>query len=107
MSQLTPHVVQAEITWLSLGEFAQVSGLSAEQIQELVELGILAPSGASAHDWLFNHQAMALARRLRRLREDLDLELDLQALALGFRLLERINELEGQLCRERANRRHG
>jgi len=107
MSQLTPNVVQAEITWLSLGEFAQVSGLSAEQIQELVELGILAPSGASAHDWLFNHQAMALARRLRRLREDLDLELDLQALALGFRLLERINELEGQLCRERANRRHG
>ena len=107
MSQLTHHVVQAEITWLSLGEFAQVSGLSAEQIQELVELGILAPSGASAHDWLFNHQAMALARRLRRLREDLDLELDLQALALGFRLLERINELEGQLCRERANRLHG
>lgn len=107
MSQLTPLVVQAEITWLSLGEFAQVSGLSAEQIQELVELGILAPSGASAHDWLFSHQAMALARRLRRLQEDLDLELDLQALALGFRLLERINELEGQLCRERANRLHG
>jgi hypothetical protein len=34
---------------------------------------------------------MALARRLRRLREDLDLDLDQQALALGFRRLERIN----------------
>lgn len=107
MSQITSHVLQAEITWLSLGEFAQVSGLTADQIQELVELGILAPSGASAHEWLFNHQAMALARRLRRLQEDLDLELDLHALALGFRLLERINELEGQLCRERATRLSG
>jgi hypothetical protein len=39
---------------------------------------------------------------MRRLRDDLDLTLDLQALALGFRLLERISELESELARQRA-----
>jgi hypothetical protein len=42
---------------------------------------------------------MSLARRLRRIREDLELELDVHALALGFRLLERITELESALSR--------
>ena len=42
---------------------------------------------------------MTLARRLRRIREDLELDLDVHALALGFRLLERINELELALSR--------
>ena len=103
MSQKSISIVQAEITWLSLGEFTEISGLSSAQVQELVELGVLSPSGASAREWLFNHQSMALARRLRRLQQDLDLDLDLQALALGYRLLERITELENQLCRERAS----
>jgi DNA-binding transcriptional MerR regulator len=102
MPQAPSSFVKAEITWLSLGEFTQVSGLSSAEVRELVEIGILSPTGASAGDWLFNHQAMALARRLRRLQEDLDIKLDLHALALGFSLLERISELETQLCRERA-----
>ena len=42
---------------------------------------------------------MNLARRLRRIREDFELNLDVHALALGFRLLERINELETALNR--------
>ena len=104
VSQQSTTLVQAEITWLSLGEFSEVSGLSANQIEALVELGVLSPSGTSAREWLFNHQCMALARRLRRLQQDLDLDLDLHALALGYRLLERISELENQLCRERAER---
>ena len=102
MPQSNSPVLQAEITCLSFHEFTEVSGLSPVEIQELVEIGILSPSGASARDWHFNHHAMALARRLRRLQEDLDLKLDLHALALGFALLERISDLENQLCRERA-----
>ena len=47
----------------------------------------------------FDSQAMTLARRLRRIREDLELDLDVHALALGFRLLERITELESALNR--------
>lgn len=104
MTQSANTIPQAEITRLSLREFTEISGLSSVQIRELVEIGILSPSGASAGEWLFNQHAMAMARRLRRLREDLDLSLDLHALALGFSLLDRICELENQLCRERASR---
>ena len=105
MPQASSQILQAEITWLSLREFAEVSGLSFEEVRELVEIGILSPAETTAQEWLFNHHAMALARRLRRLQDDLDLKLDLHALALGFSLLERISELENQLCRERAARR--
>jgi chaperone modulatory protein CbpM len=106
MPQQSSTIIKAEITWLSLGEFTQVSGLSQDQVRELVELGVLSPSGASAAEWVFNPHAMTLARRLRRLQEDLDIKLDLHALALGFSLLERISELECQLSRERAARFH-
>lgn len=106
MPQQSSTIIKAEITWLSLSEFTQVSGLSQDQVSELVELGVLSPSGTSAADWGFNPHVMALARRLRRLREDLDLQLDPHALALGFCLLERIGELECQLSRERAAQLH-
>jgi DNA-binding transcriptional MerR regulator len=102
MPQQDTSIVQADIAWLSITEFSEISGLTPEQVQELVDLGVLAPSGTAAADWLFNHQTMTLARRMRRLRDDLDLTLDLQALALGFRLLERISELESELARQRA-----
>ena len=105
MTQSSNHVLQAEIAWLTLAEFSEVSGLTSAQVRELVEIGVLAPSGASAQEWHFNHRAMALARRLRRLQEDLDLDLDLHAVALGYRLLERISDLESQLCRAQAARR--
>jgi chaperone modulatory protein CbpM len=105
MTQSSKQVLQAEIAWLTLAEFSEVSGLSSAQVRELVEIGVLAPSGTSAQEWHFNHRAMTLARRLRRLQEDLDIDLDLQAVALGYRLLERISELESQLCREQAARR--
>lgn len=102
MTQYVNSVLQAEIAWLSLTEFTEVSGLDAVQVRELVDMGILSPGCSGSGDWSFNPQTMVLARRLRRLRQDLDLDLDLQALALGYRLLERIAELEAQLCRARA-----
>ncbi len=104
MMQTTGNVIQAELIWLTLSEFSEVSGLSSAQVVELVELGILRPAGSVAQEWLFNQHSMGLASRLRRLREDLDLNLDLHALALGFRLLERIEELEAELRTERVTR---
>ena len=60
---------------------------------------MLKPIGQTQSDWSFDSEAMTLARRLRRIREDLELDLDVHALALGFRLLERISELESALNR--------
>ena len=93
------HITPLEATWLSVSEFTQVAALKQTDVVSLVEVGVLKPIGQSQHDWSFDSEAMALARRLRRLREDLELDLDVHALALGFRLLERITELESALNR--------
>jgi MerR HTH family regulatory protein len=90
-------VYDAEITILTLTEFVGVSGWSVESVQHLVEIGILMPSGGSEGDWRFEAGMVSLARRLRRLQDDLEVELTPQALALSYRLLERIQELEIQL----------
>jgi len=96
---MTEHMTPLETTWLSVSEFTQVAGLQQTQVISLVEVGVLKPIGQGVHDWVFDSAAMTLARRLRRIREDLELDLDVHALALGFRLLERISELESDLRR--------
>jgi hypothetical protein len=96
---MTEQITTFEATWLSVSEFTQVAGLKQTDVVALVEVGVLKPVGQSQNDWSFDNDAMTLARRLRRLREDLELELDVHALALGFRLLERIGELESALSR--------
>ena len=96
---MTEQITTLEATWLSVTEFTQVAGLQQTELVALVEVGVLKPIGQSLNDWSFDSNAMPLARRLRRIREDLELDLDTHALALGFRLLERITELESALNR--------
>ena len=96
---MTEQITTLEATWLSVTEFTQVAGLQQTELVALVEVGVLKPIGQSFNDWSFDSNAMTLARRLRRIREDLELDLDTHALALGFRLLERITELESALNR--------
>ncbi len=96
---MSKSLTPLEVPWLSVTEFTQVAGLQQTDVVFLVEVGVLKPSGHSLSDWIFDSNAMSLARRLRRIREDLELELDVHALALGFRLLERITELESALSR--------
>ena len=96
---MTEHISTLEATWLSVSEFTQVAGLNQMEVVSLVEVGVLKPIGQSQKEWAFDSEAMMLARRMRRIREDLELDLDVHALALGFRLLERISELESALNR--------
>ncbi|NBS17222.1 MAG: chaperone modulatory protein CbpM [Gammaproteobacteria bacterium] len=95
--------IRVEITSTCLTEFASLSNLSPTEIAELVEIGVLIPSGVSPKDWAFNDQTLMLMRRLRRLEADFELELDLKTLALGYRLLERIEELESHLEKARVH----
>jgi hypothetical protein len=103
---MTEQITTFEASWLSVTEFTQVAGLSQGDVVALVEVGVLKPLGQSVNDWSFDNEAMNLARRLRRIREDLELNLDVHALALGFRLLERINELETALNRAKIQQLH-
>jgi chaperone modulatory protein CbpM len=85
----------------SLHELAVAAQLSEAEIRELVELGALQPLvGAGSADAAFTVACLPRLRALRRLRQDL--ELDAQGASVALALLERIDELERQLHRLRA-----
>ena len=89
---------QAEI---SVEELAEMSGLPAELLRELVDDGALAPineqavSDAQVGNWSFSAECLVAVRTARRLREDFDL--DVNALSVALPLIERIQQLEAQL----------
>ncbi len=81
---------------LSLSELAAVSGLSAVELHELVDYGVLTPANPQEPQWVFSTDCMQTVRRACRLRADLGL--DIHATALAFMLLERIEVLEARVC---------
>ena len=93
---------------LSLTELAALSGLSAADVQQLVDCDALPPvAGAEpmaepAAEARFSAQCLTLARAASRLRQDFDL--DINALALTLQLLQRIHDLEAELLHLRAQR---
>lgn len=84
----------------SLSELADLSGLPEKVLRELVDYGALVPINPRAAQWTFGAGFVVVVRTARRLREDLELEP--QALALALTLVERIRELETELCLLRA-----
>jgi len=93
----------AEATFLdnefvTLVELAERSGLSEEELRELIESGAFAPVDMSA--WTFSAHCVVVARTAYRLREEFALD-DTHALAVVVRLLQRIEALQAQLRSER------
>ena len=97
---------QADAVWLdaqqafSIAELAQCSGLSQAELRELVDYGVLAPTGPREAEWSFDGEVVVTVQTAARLRDDL--ELDPHALALALTLIGRIRELEAQLRSLRA-----
>lgn len=87
-------LVLDEVTFISLSELAESSGLTAVEIRELVELGAFEPR-TEGPEWLFPATTIELARTARRLRADF--ELSPPGLALVLAYVERIRELERRL----------
>jgi chaperone modulatory protein CbpM len=88
---------------VALEELAQASGLSTHEILELVEYGVFEPvsgTSAAASAWRFSARAIVMGRRASRLKADFDLSLS--ALSLVLTYLERIEEMEAELARLRA-----
>jgi hypothetical protein len=99
------RVELTEMLWfeehvVSLSELAELTGLPAATLEELVSSGAIEPIDAAAGEPRFGAVALSAARHARRLREDFDL--DTQALPLVMGLLERIDALEQQLRSLRA-----
>lgn len=95
-----------EALWLdehhevSFTELAESSGLSAEELRELVDYGALVPTNQPAAPLTFGGNCVVTVRTAYRLRNDFDL--DPHALALALKFIDRIRELEAQLRELRA-----
>jgi chaperone modulatory protein CbpM len=96
---LTPALLGEQFE-VALDELSQATGLTTQEVVELVEYGVFEPTGGTPVQWRFSAHCITLGRRAARLRADF--ELDLSGVALVAALLERVDDLEAQMARLRA-----
>jgi chaperone modulatory protein CbpM len=96
---------ETEAVWLdeqrvvSLGELVEVSGLTSDELLELVHGGAI-PAREQAGVYVFSARVISVARTACRLRDEL--ELDMTGLGVALRLLDRVRGLEQEIARLRA-----
>jgi chaperone modulatory protein CbpM len=87
--------------WLGEGEvctmehLAEVSGLSLDELEDLIVSGVIWPADAATQPRRFHLLHVVTVRQARRLRDDF--ELDSNGLALAMTLLRRVSALEQAL----------
>ena len=92
---------QAEWAWLdaretvTTGELARLCGLSATELDELVEYGALAPLPVTPPQRVFSAECVMSLRTAGKMRADFDLDLFTVAIVLDY--LSRIDSLEREL----------
>ena len=86
-----------EVTWTQL---VTASGLPEVEVRELVRYGALIPRDPDAPIWTFEARWLVVARTACRLRHDF--ELDAHGLSVVLSYVERIDALEAELRRLRA-----
>ncbi|MEP7329520.1 MAG: chaperone modulator CbpM [Betaproteobacteria bacterium] len=86
-----------EVTWTQL---VSASGLPEVEVRELVRYGALIPRDPDAPLWTFEARWLVVARTASRLRHDF--ELDPHGVSVVLSFVERIDALESELCRLRA-----
>ena len=94
--QSTPSVeLIDEQTTFTLADLCRSCAIEAELIEDLVEQGILEPTGRRGRHWCFPSSSLKRTRITLHLQRDLGVNLAGAALALD--LLERIEVLDAQL----------
>lgn len=88
-------IVLDETTVVTFAELCQCCEVEGEVVAEMVEIGMLDPTGGAPGDWCFD--AAALRRAATALRLQRDLGVNLAGAALAIELLERIERLEARL----------
>jgi chaperone modulatory protein CbpM len=88
-------VVLDEGTLVTFAELCQSCDLQGAVVTEMVEVGILDPTGGGPGDWSFDARALRRAATATRLQRDLGV--NLAGAALAIELLERIDRLEARL----------
>jgi len=86
-----------EVTWTQL---VSASGMPEFDVRELVRYGALIPRDPDAPVWTFEARWLVVARTASRLRRDFELDTHGVSVVLGY--VERIDLLESELRRLRA-----
>lgn len=89
---------------ISFAELAEICGLDHEALLTLVDCDALSPLDPRAAQMHFSADCVRTLRIASRLREDFGLNID--ALAVALKLVERIQELEDELRGLRAQIPH-
>ncbi len=84
-----------EESQLSLGDLCCACAVHAEQIIELVEEGILEPTGVEIVEWRFSGTSLIRARTAIRLQKDL--HINTAGVALALDLMDEIERLKKRL----------
>lgn len=90
-------VVLDESVSFSLPELCRCFGISAEAVIEMVDEGLIEPSGAEPPRWRFHGVALRRVQTALRLRQDLRVNLAGAALALD--LMEELEDVRQRLRR--------
>jgi chaperone modulatory protein CbpM len=85
---------------VSYQELVAASGMTEDEVRDLVRYGALEPVDANAPQWIFRAEARTLVRRASGLRRAFELDTHALCVVLGF--VERIDALEAQLRALRA-----
>ncbi|WP_260863921.1 chaperone modulator CbpM [Citrobacter sp. Marseille-Q6884] len=88
----------------TITEFCLHTGVSEEELNEIVGLGVIEPREDDAAHWQFDDRALNVVKRALRLRQEL--ELDWPGIAVALTLLEENAQLrhENRLLRQRLSR---
>lgn len=84
-----------EETELTLSELCRACNVHAELIIELVEEGVLEPTGAEPSTWVFAGSSLKRTRAALRLQADLGV--NLPGVALALELLDELESLRARI----------
>lgn len=89
---------------LNLQELCQATLVSAEIVIEIVDHGIVEPSGRTPEEWTFSPPMVVTTRKALRLHRDL--EINWAGIALAVNLLNELEQLrdEKKMLEQRLNR---
>lgn len=92
------------IVQLDMRTLCQEANITADWVIEIVEHGIVQPSGRTPDDWLFDDRAPVTLKRAVKLHQELELEWE--GVALALELLEEVQHLrsENTMLRQRLGR---
>ncbi|MFK8331129.1 chaperone modulator CbpM [Pseudomonas sp. BJa5] len=82
------------VVQLDMQTLCREADLPAAYVIEIVEHGIVEPSGRTPEEWLFDDQAPVLAKRAAKLQRDLALEWE--GVALALELLDEVQQLRSE-----------